>query len=83
MLEPKRKHLTLVIGTGIAVTLGIIKGSTMEATTQSDVMALIIAFIIILGILGISGYFIDQFIYKKQKQNYKLFIAQSQYNYDL
>lgn len=83
MLEPKQKHTAMVVGIAIAVAVGLIQGSKMKATSQSDFLALVIAFLIIVGIFGSIGYTIDTFIHKKHKKEYDSFVTQKQFNYDV
>ena len=82
MLEPKRKHTSMVVGIAIAVALGLFQGTKMEASSQSDFFALVIAFLIIVGIFGTIGYLIDRFVHKKHKKEYTSFVIQKQFNYD-
>lgn len=73
----------MVIGIAISVAVGLFQGTKMEASSQSDFFALVIAFLIIVGIFGSIGYVLDSIIHKKHKKEYSSFITQKQFNYSI
>lgn len=74
--EPKRKHYGLVTGVAIAVLLGLFRGTRMQASSQSDFLALLIAFLIILGVCGGIGFFIDSKLHERNKHHHYSQLAQ-------
>lgn len=81
MIEPKRKHTAMVIGIAIATIVGFVQGGKMDASSQSDFIALVIAFLMIIGLFGAIGYFIDSFLHKKHSKDYESHITQKQFDY--
>lgn len=68
--EPKRKHYGLVIGVAVAVLFGLFRGTKMTANSESDFIALVIAFLIILLVCAGIGYAIDHTLHRRNKATF-------------
>lgn len=87
--EPEKKHYGLVGGVAIAVLLGLIRGTRMQAESRSDFIALLIAFAIIVAVFGGIGFAIDTYLNRRNKKLHRTIVEQDEdekrfgeFNYD-
>ena len=65
------------------MTVGFAKGAQQEVLVQSDYMALVIAFLIVLAIFAGIGFFVDSAIYKFRKKKFEDYSTSADFEKDI